>query len=76
MSRMGLCDHLSTYNTSYGPKKGQESKCQFDSQPLKVKNHHGLRAWKERATYSWKFFDKGYNYSLNFISIKGLHKKL
>jgi hypothetical protein len=22
--------HLSTYNTSYGQKKGQESKCQFD----------------------------------------------
>jgi hypothetical protein len=23
--------HLNAYNTSYGRKKGQESKCQFDS---------------------------------------------
>jgi len=31
--------HLNTYNTSYGKKKGWESKCQFDFQPLKVKNN-------------------------------------
>jgi hypothetical protein len=30
--------HLDTSNTSYGQKKGQQSNCQFDSQPLKVKN--------------------------------------
>jgi len=30
--------HLNTYNTSYGQKKGKESKCQFDSRPLKVRN--------------------------------------
>ncbi len=29
MSHLGIC------NTSYGRKKGQESDCQFDSQPLK-----------------------------------------
>jgi hypothetical protein len=27
--------HWNTYNTSYGRKKGQKSKCQFDSWPLK-----------------------------------------
>jgi hypothetical protein len=30
--------HLSTLNTSYGQKKGWESKCQFDSYSLKVCN--------------------------------------
>jgi hypothetical protein len=28
--------HLDIWNTSYGQKKGRESNCQFDSQPLKV----------------------------------------
>jgi hypothetical protein len=28
------------------------------------------------ATYSWKAFDKGYNFALNLISIGGLHTKL
>jgi hypothetical protein len=31
--------HLGTENTSYGQKKSQESNCQFNSRPLKVKNH-------------------------------------
>jgi hypothetical protein len=30
------------HNTSYGQKKGRESKCQFDSQPLKVRNRFEL----------------------------------
>ncbi len=28
--------HLNTYSISYGQKKDQKSKCQFDSRPLKV----------------------------------------
>jgi hypothetical protein len=31
--------HLNIYNTSYDRKKSQKSKCQFDSQPLKVRNY-------------------------------------
>jgi hypothetical protein len=68
--------HLSTYNTSYGWKKGKESKCQFDYWPLKVKNHLELRVWRWRATYRWKAFNKGYNFSLDLALVKGLHKKL
>jgi hypothetical protein len=34
--------HLNTYNTSYGQKKGRESKCQFDFRPLKVYNRPKL----------------------------------
>jgi hypothetical protein len=29
-----------------------------------------------RATYRWKALDEGYNFALNFISIRGLHAKL
>jgi hypothetical protein len=46
--------YLSTYNTSYGQKKGWESKCQFDSQPLKVKNRpkyvHAIGKFSMKAT--------------------------
>jgi len=68
--------HLDTPNTSCGQKKGRESNWQFDSQLLKVKNHPEFLAFRWRATYHWKSFNKGYNFALNLISIKGLHKKL
>jgi hypothetical protein len=45
--------HLNTYNTSYGWKKGWESKCKFDSRPLKVGNCFDLCVCKWHATYSW-----------------------
>jgi hypothetical protein len=38
--------HLNIYNISYGRNKSRESKCQFDSQPLKVGNRPELHAWK------------------------------
>ncbi len=67
--------HLNTYNTSYGRKKGLESKCQFDSQPLKVRNHLELGVCKGRVTYCWKAFDEGYNFVLDITLIRGLHNK-
>jgi hypothetical protein len=68
--------HLVIWNTSYGQKKSRESNWQFDSWPLKVKNRPNFLAWKWRAAYRWKAFDKGYNFASNFISIEGLHEKL
>jgi hypothetical protein len=68
--------HLDTSNTSYGQKKGRESNWQFDSRPLKVKNHPNFLACRWRATYHWKALNKGYNFFLNLISIEGLHTKL
>ncbi len=68
--------HLNTYSTSYDQKKGRESKCQFDSQPLKVRNHFELRAFGWYVTYHWKVLNKNYNFALNLISIGGLHKEL
>jgi len=68
--------HLDTSSTSYGQKKSRESNWQFDSRPLKVRNHPDFLVGRWRATYQWKALDKGYNFVLDFISIEGLHTKL
>ncbi len=68
--------HLNIYNTSYGQKKGRESNWQFDSQPLKVRNRPDFLACRRRATYCLKTLDKGYNFALDLIAIRGLHRKL
>jgi hypothetical protein len=60
----------------YGKKKGRKSKCQFDSRPLKVKNHLELHVCKRHATYCWKSFDESYKFALDFTSIRGIHNKL
>ncbi len=31
---------------------------------------------KQHATYRWKAFNDGYNFALDLIAIRGLHKKL
>jgi hypothetical protein len=68
--------HLNIWNTSYGQKKGRESNWQFDSRPLKVRNWLDFLVCRWRATYHWKAFDEGYNFTLDLISIEGLHTKL
>ncbi len=50
--------HLNTYNISYGQKKGRESKCQFDSWPLKVRNHPELGVCKWCVTYIEKILTR------------------
>ncbi len=44
--------------------------------PLKVGNRPDLLACRWLVTYYWKALDKGYNFALDFTSIKGLHKEL
>jgi hypothetical protein len=68
--------HLDIWNTNYGQKKGQESNCQFDSRPLKVRDWPDFRVCKWRATYCWKALNESYNFAWNLISIRGLHIKL
>ncbi len=68
--------HLDISNTSYGQKKGRESNWQFDSRPLKIKNHPDFLACRWLLTYWWKAFDKGYNIALDLISLKKFHAKL
>jgi hypothetical protein len=50
--------------------------CQFDSQPLKIKNRPDFFVYRWHATYPWKTLDEGYDFTLYLISIKGLHTKL
>jgi hypothetical protein len=66
--------HLDVCNTSYDQKKGQESNWEFDSQPRKVKNQPNSLTCRWHATHHWKALDKGYNFSLDLIPIRGLHK--
>jgi len=43
---------------------------------IKVMNRFDLFVCRWHATYHWNFFNKGYNFALNLISIWGLYKKL
>jgi hypothetical protein len=42
----------------------------------RVGSHSDFLTCKWRATYRWKAFNKGYNFTLDLISIGGLHVKL
>jgi hypothetical protein len=68
--------HLDIWNTSYGQKKGQKSKGQFDSRPLKVGNRPDLLVFRCLPTHCCKALDKGYNFASDLISMWGLHEKL
>jgi hypothetical protein len=68
--------HLHIWNKSYGQKKGWESNWQFGSRPIKVLNRPNFCVCRWHVTYCWKVFDKGYNFALDLISIRGLHTKL
>jgi len=68
--------HLDTSNINYGQKKGRESNWQFHSWPLRVGNWPDFLACRWHATYHWKSLEKCYNFSLDLISIEGLHAKL
>jgi hypothetical protein len=67
--------HLDICSTSYGKKKGRESKWQFDSRP-KVGNRPNANACRMSATHRWKDLNKSYNFSLDFVPIKGMSKEL
>jgi hypothetical protein len=64
--------NLDNCNTSYGQKKGRK----FDFRPWKVRNWPDSFAWRWCATRRWKALDEGYNFGLDLIPIRGLHKKL
>jgi hypothetical protein len=68
--------HLDICIMSYGKKKGRESKYQFDSRPLKVKNRPDPSVCSWSATHRWKALDKSYKFSLDLIPIWGLSKEL
>jgi hypothetical protein len=68
--------HLYICSPSYGQKKGQESNCQFDSRPLKVKNRPKSDVFMRSVTWCWKHLKESYKIALNLIPSKGLSKKL
>ncbi len=74
--KWGRMSHLDICSTSFGKKKGRESKCQFDSQPLKVRNRPDPDVLRESSTHHWKALDKSYNFALDLVPIRGLSKKL
>jgi len=61
--------HLDIRSSSYGQKKGRESNCQFDSQPLKVGNRPLPDVTSKSATWRWKALDESYNFGLELVSI-------
>jgi hypothetical protein len=76
MSKVGSYDPFKHLIHKLWQKKGRESNCQIDSRPLKVKNRPDFLACMWRETYRWKALDEGYNFTLDLISIRGLHAKL
>jgi hypothetical protein len=73
---MGSHDPFGHLTHKLWPKEGRKSNWQFDSRPLKVRNHPDFLACRWRSIYRWKTLDEGYNFSLDLISIRGLHTKL
>ncbi len=76
MSKVSLYDPFGYLKQKLWPKKGRKLNYQFDSQPLKVWNHPDFLVFWWLVTYRWKDLDEGYNFTLNFTSIRGLHTKL
>jgi hypothetical protein len=50
--------HLDICSPSYGQKKGRESNCHFDSQPLKVENRPLPDVASRSVTQPWKALDE------------------
>ncbi len=67
---------LDIYNPSYGQKKGRESNWQFDSRPLKVGNRPAPDVRFGSAIRRWKDLDKGYNFGLDLVAIRGQGEEL
>jgi len=76
MFKMGSHDPFGHLKYKYGQKKGRESNWQFDSRPLKFGNQPDFLACRWCAIFHCKALNEGYNFALDFISIRGLHTKL
>jgi hypothetical protein len=71
-----LIIHFNTHNTDYGRKKGRESKCQFDSRPLKIGNRLELHVRRCVPHIVGKLLTRTTTLFWDLISIGSLHKKL
>jgi hypothetical protein len=68
--------HLDICSSSYGQKKGRESKWQFDSRPLKVGNRPDPDVKWGSATWRWKALEESYKIGSDLVPIKGWGEKL
>jgi hypothetical protein len=68
--------HLDICSPSYGQKKGRESNCQFDSQPLKVRNRPLRDLRIESAIRRWKDLNKGYKFGSDLVVIRLRNREL
>ncbi len=66
---MGSHNPFGHFKHKLWPKEGLGIK-------FKIWNLSNFLAFRWLATYHWKALDKGYDFSLNPISIEGLHTKL
>jgi hypothetical protein len=62
--------HSDICSPSYGPKKGRESNCQFDSRSLKVGNQPLSDVALKSATRRWKALDESYNFASGLVPIR------
>jgi hypothetical protein len=74
MYKMGSHDPFGDLKHKLWPK--ERSRVKLPNWPLKVKNRPNSLAFRWHVTYHWKALDKGYNFALDLISIRGLHAKL
>ncbi len=68
--------HLDTEHTSYSQNKGWGVKLAIWLPTTKSQESLDFLTCRWCVTYRWKIIDDGYNFVLNFISIKGVHAKL
>jgi len=73
---MGSHDPFGHLKHKLWPKEGSKSNRQFDSRPLKVRNHLDFLACRWHATNCWKALEECHNFVLDLISIEGFHTKL
>jgi hypothetical protein len=71
---MGSYDPFRHLKHKLWPK--ERSGVKFDSRPLKVENWPDFLVCKWHATHRWKDLNEGDKFSLDLISIRGLHAKL
>jgi hypothetical protein len=68
--------HLDICSPSYGQKNDRESKWQFDSRPLKVRNRLVPNVRSRSVTRRWKALFEGYNFGSDLVPIGGRGEKL
>ncbi len=54
----------------------RKANSQIDNLTQTIKSHPNSLMCRWHATYCWKTLNKGYNFTLNLISIRGFHSKL